>query len=131
MQIGPGGTAQPVAEERVVQDRQPGKQQVLLRHQRDLAVRARSIGSDGSSRLQPRHQPQQAGLADAGRAEQAGPGAALELQVQSLQEGTTVVKELGDCNLDRWSCRRGRAVRKSDGEGIRDDLHVAPIPSPV
>ena len=67
--------------------RQPGQQQVLLRHQRDAAVeRPAVVGGDQRPGLQAGDQAQERRLADARGPEQAGPAAGLEAEAQVLEQ---------------------------------------------
>jgi hypothetical protein len=86
--------AQALAQQHVVLGVEPGQQQVLLRHEGDTGGdRAPVGGRDPALRIardQPRDQPQQRRLADAARPQQAGPAAALQEQVEPVEEGGAI-----------------------------------------
>ena len=87
---------QPRAEDRIVEDARPGEQQVVLAH---IGHRRRPHPACGPA-AQPCDQPQQAGLADAARPQQAGPDARFETDIQPVEQRNPAIGEGGPANID-------------------------------
>ncbi len=86
-----GLTAQPAAEQHVLDHRQPGIEAVTLAHQGDSAfermpIRTTHRAAVGRPRLEAQDQAQQGAFANAAGTEQAGQAACLESHIETLEQ---------------------------------------------
>ena len=95
--------AQPCAEGDVVPCREPGQQVVALAHPGEPAGERPAVAAADLAALGPheaRDQAQQRALADAARAEQAGPPRALEREVEVAEQRRTGIADARPLHRD-------------------------------